>query len=138
MEIIVTAELLMLLGGGCAFLLTLRFVYRENLREKYAVAWLATATFLLCLGLFPEFIMQFASASHLAYSSAVLFLALAVIYLFAMSVSILLSHQHRRILHLTQELALLRSRVEASEASQTNKPEQDLCLMSVPLEIEQF
>jgi hypothetical protein len=117
-----TAERLMLLGGLSAFLLTLRLVYRENLREKYAVLWLAMATFLLGLGLFPGFIMQFASLSHLAYPSAVLFLSLAVIYLFAMSVSISLSRQHRRIMHLTQELALLRCKFEEVQKSIPRSP----------------
>jgi len=109
---VMNAERLMLIGGLCAFVLTMRLVYRENLREKYAVVWLAMAIFLLGLGTFPQVIMRFATTARLSYSSAVLFLSLAVIYLFAMSVSISLSRQHRRIMTLTQELALLRHRLE--------------------------
>ena len=53
-----------------------------------------------------------ADASRLAYPSAVLFVALGAIYLFAMSVSVSLTRQHRASVRLNQELALLRRRLD--------------------------
>lgn len=103
-----TAERLMLIGGVAAFGLTLYWVYSRELREKYAVSWLLIAAGLLAIGLFPETIMSFADASRLAYPSAVLFAALTAIYIFAMGVSITLSRQHRAMIRMAQELALLR------------------------------
>jgi hypothetical protein len=98
-----TAETLMLVGGVGAFLLTLYWVRSRDLREKYAVIWMLVASMLLVNGLFPSLIMSFASASHLQYPTAVLFVALAMMYLFSFTVSV------------TQEMALLELRLRRLE-----------------------
>jgi len=102
-----TAERLMMMGGITAFLLTLHWVRRRDLREKYAVGWILVASVLLLVGLFPNVLMQMADAARLSYPAAVLFLALAAIYLFAFMVSVTLTRQYRRNVRLTQEIALL-------------------------------
>jgi hypothetical protein len=112
------AELLMLIGGVAAFLLTIYWVRSRELREKYAVVWLVVASVLLLCGLFPDIIKRFAEASRLAYASAVLFVALAVIYIFAFTVSVSLSRHYRRNIRLLQELALLEYRIRQLEAKQ--------------------
>lgn len=111
-----TAELLMLLGGASAFALTLYWVRRRDLREKYAVAWVLLASALLILGLFPSLIKSFAEWAHLSYPAAVLLVALTLIYLFSFTVSVSLTHQYRRNIRLTQEMALLEKRVRDLEA----------------------
>jgi hypothetical protein len=110
-----TAETLMLIGGVASFLLTLHWVRTRELREKYAVAWLAMATLLLLCGLFPQVIMSFANASHLSYPAMVLFVALAVDYIFSFGVSLSLSRQYRLNVRLTQEIAILEERVRRLE-----------------------
>ena len=110
-----TAELLMLFGGATAFAVTLYWVRRRELREKYAVAWVALATLLLVVGLFPRLLMWFAESAHLSYPTAVLFIALTLIYLFAFTVSVSLTHQNRRNVRLTQEVAILEERVRQLE-----------------------
>jgi hypothetical protein len=111
-----SAELLMLIGGITAFVLTVQWVRTRSLREKYAVNWILVAVLLLVCGLFPGLIMRFADESHLSYPAAVLFVALGTIYLFAFSVSLSLSGQYRRNARLTQELALLENRLRRLEA----------------------
>lgn len=110
-----TAEQLMLLGGATAFVLTLHWVRRRELREKYAVAWVALAAGLLLIGLFPSVLMWFADSARLSYPAAVLFIALTLIYLFAFTVSVSLTHQYRRNVRLTQEVAILEERVRQLE-----------------------
>lgn len=110
-----TAERLMLIGGLCAFLLTLHWVRNRDLREKYAVGWVVVAVLLLLLGLFPQVLMSFADAAHLSYPAAVLFVSLAAIYLFSFMVSVSLTRQYRRNVRLTQELALLEQRLRQVE-----------------------
>jgi hypothetical protein len=102
-----TAESLMFLGGVTAFLLTLYLVRNRELREKYAVGWILAAVLLLLCGMFPEVLKTAAHLVRLSYPAAVLFIALTAIYLFAISVSISLTRQHRRTLRLMQEIALL-------------------------------
>ncbi len=108
-----TAERLMLIGGLAAFLLTLHWVRRRRLREKYAVVWMTMAFGLLLVGMFPQVLMMFATSFKLSYPAAVLFIALAVIYLFSMSVSLSLSRARSTNTRLTQELALLRADLES-------------------------
>jgi hypothetical protein len=76
---------------------------------------------LLVSGLFPGLIMSAASASHLSYPAAVLFVALAVMYVFSFTVSVSLTRQYRRNVRLTQELAILEMRLRRLEAA--HKPE---------------
>lgn len=109
------AETLMLIGGTSAFALTVYWVRSRELREKYAVAWTAVAVLLFLVGLFPEALMRLADRAHLSYSAAVLFVALTLIYFFSFAVSVSLTHQYRRNVRLTQELALLGERVRRLE-----------------------
>jgi hypothetical protein len=53
----ITAEILMTVGGVSAFILTLAWVRERQLREKYAVIWILVAFGLLILGLFPSLVM---------------------------------------------------------------------------------
>ncbi len=117
----ITAELLMTIGGIAAFVLTVDWVRHRQLREKYAVIWIAVGFVLLIVGLFPALVKSFADGTHLSYPSAVLFIALAAIYCFAFSVSVSLSRQYRRNTRLMQEIAMLEKRlrdVEKKLASQ--------------------
>lgn len=110
-----TAETLMFLGGVSAFVLTLYWVRSRGLREKYAVGWTAVAALLLFVGVFPEALKTLAEWSRLSYPAAVLFAALTVIYLFSFTVSVSLTHQYRRGVRLTQEVAILEERVRRLE-----------------------
>ncbi len=111
----ITAEILMTIGGVSAFILTIAWVRDRQLREKYAVIWIFAAFGLLIIGLFPSLVMYFAESTHLAYASAVLYIALAAIYLFSFSVSVSISRQYRRNARLTQELALMEMRLRELE-----------------------
>jgi hypothetical protein len=112
-----TAEKLMLIGGVAVFVLTLYWVRSRELSEKFAVVWTFLAFVLLICGLFPNLIMSFASKAHLSYSSAVLFIALAAIYVFSFSVSVALTQHHRRNVRISQELAILENRIKSLECT---------------------
>jgi hypothetical protein len=112
------AEMLMLLGGIAAFVLTIYWVRSRELREKYAVIWLFVASVLLLCGLFPEVVKRTAEAVRLSYPAAVLFVALGVMYVFAFTVSVSLSRQYRRNIRMLQEIALLEHRVRLLESGE--------------------
>lgn len=121
----ITAELIMLISGTSAFLLTLYWVRKRELREKYAVVWLGVASLFLILGLFPGILMRFARMTHLSFPAAALFFFLGMIYLFAFSISVSLSRLYRRNLRLTQELGLLEQRVRDLEKTITRPSKAD-------------
>ena len=116
-----TAELLMLIGGTTAFLLTLYWVRSQDLLERYAVGWMGMAILLFFCGLFPKAIESMANASRLSYPAAVLFVALAAMYVYSFSVSISLTRQYRHTVRLTQEVGLLEHRLRELEARRPDK-----------------
>jgi hypothetical protein len=111
------AELLMLLGGCSAFVLTIFWVRSRELGERYALAWILVAFLLLLCGLFPRAIEALADASRLSYPAAVLFIALAAVYVFAFSVSVSLTRLQRLCVRLSQEVALLEHRLREMEST---------------------
>lgn len=116
----INAEILMTAGGITAFILTILWVRNRELREKYAVVWIGVAFTLLVIGLFPSLVMMFADRVHLQYPSAVLFVALAAIYLYAFSTSVSISRQYRRNVRLMQELAIMELKMRELKAMQRN------------------
>jgi hypothetical protein len=118
----INAEFLMLLGGTGAFLMTLYWVRVRELRERYAVGWLAVATLLLITGLFPEMLKELATWAHLSYPALVLFVSLGLIYLNSFFVSVALSKHYRWNVRLTQQMALLEERLRRLEEAQGVKP----------------
>jgi hypothetical protein len=109
------AELLMLVAGTGAFLLTLFWVRSREIREKYALLWLLVALCLLLLGIFPQSIMELSKVLHLSYVALVLFVGLVLSYVFGFFVSVSLTRQFRRNVQLAQELALTNWRLEELE-----------------------
>ena len=111
----INAEFLMLLGGCGAFVMTLYWVRVRELRERFAIGWLAVATLLLVIGLFPDVLKKVADWAHLSYPALVLFVALGLIYLNSFFVSVSLTKQYRWNVRLTQQMALLEERLRRLE-----------------------
>jgi hypothetical protein len=109
------AEHFVMAGGIAAFLFTLYWVRRRELRVKYALSWLGIGSLLLVMGLFPNVIMSTANRLHFSYAALVTFFTAGMLFLFAFSVSVSLSRQYRRNIRLTQEVALLQQRIECLE-----------------------
>ena len=112
------AEYFIMAGGVAAFLITIYWVRRRELRVKYALSWLGIGSFLLITGLFPSLIMGTAHKLNFSYAALVSFLTAGFLFLFAFSVSISLSRQYRRNIRLTQEIGLLEQRVRQLETQQ--------------------
>lgn len=115
----INAEFLMLLGGCGAFAMTLYWVRVRELRERYAIGWLAVATLLLLTGLFPEELEGIARRVHLSPPALVLFVALALIYLNSFFVSVALTKHYRWNVRLTQQMALLEERLRQLEEAKS-------------------
>jgi hypothetical protein len=118
----INAEFLMLLGGVGAFVMTLYWVRVRELRERYAIGWLAVATLLLVTGLFPKVLKDLADWAHLSYPALVLFVALGLIYLNSFFVSVQLTKSYRWNVRLTQQMALLEERLRRLEETKGNRP----------------
>ncbi len=98
-----------------AFVLDL--VRKRKLREEYSLIWLSA---IICLGILAFDRPLVASLAHLlgiAYAPAALFVAgLAVGFLLLLNFSVAISRLIERNKRLTQEVGLLQTRLDESEA----------------------
>ena len=114
------AEKIMLVIGFVGSFVTVYWVRKHELREKYAMGWLAMAGLVLFFGIFPGVLRQLALLSRVAFPTMVLAITLAILFPFAFSVSISLSRSHRRNIRLTQRLVLLEERFRRLEREATS------------------
>ena len=110
------------LAGSLIFLLmVLDSVRRQRLREAYALIWIYLAVGMILISLWTDILKFISDILGILYPPATLFLLLLVgILLLLFQYSIVISMHHERILRLTQEIALLKEKLNRTE--KTNEP----------------
>lgn len=107
------------LAGSLAFLaIVLWAVRRQRLREAYALIWLATTAGMIVLSLWTDILKLISNLIGIAYPPATLFLILVVgILLLLLQFSIVISLHNEKLTRLTQEVTLLKERLERQESA---------------------
>ncbi len=95
--------------------ITLESVRRNALKERYALLWLGTGIVLLGFAIDPEVIAWLAAVTGMHYSSAIMLVVFGFVILIAYHVSLVLSENEDDRRRFSQEIALLRERVEQLE-----------------------
>ena len=110
------------LAGSLIFLLmVLDSVRRQRLREAYALIWIFLAVGMILISLWTDILKFISDILGILYPPATLFLLLLVgILLLLFQYSIVISMHHERILRLTQEITLLKEKLNRTE--KTNEP----------------
>ena len=105
------------LAGSLIFLLmVLDSVRRQRLREAYALIWIFLAVGMILISLWTDILKFISDILGILYPPATLFLLLLVgILLLLFQYSIVISMHHERILRLTQEIALLKEKLNRME-----------------------
>lgn len=105
------------LAGSLIFLLmVLDSVRRQRLREAYALIWIFLAVGMILISLWTDILKFISDILGILYPPATLFLLLLVgILLLLFQYSIVISMHHERILRLTQEIALLKEKLNRTE-----------------------
>lgn len=116
LRIILLVLVLALLG------LILTFLKRDKLSLKYALIWIFVALMLLVFALFPQLIEFLSNLCGIKTSSNFIFVLEAVFVLMLLiSLSLIVSDQAKRILRLTQTVALLEKRIRELEEKAENR-----------------
>ena len=103
-------------------LFVVNLVRTRKLKEEFALLWLLTAVVLVLAPLFIDYLDMVAHALGIEYPPAFIFvLAIISVLLILFQFSMRLSHFSDQIKALTQELALLRARLEPSNHLQAAK-----------------
>ncbi len=93
----------------------LELVRRGNLKERYALLWLAAALTSLAIGTFPSLIQKLAHWFHVQYLTVVYGVSFLFLLSIVLGFSVVISRLSERNRRLTQELALLSQRLSSLE-----------------------
>ena len=104
-------------------LLSVFFLVRERLlKEKYSLIWLVIGLFVLIVSLFRNLLDGFSNLIGVYYAPSAFFsLLIAGAYLLLLNMSVSISHLKAQSKALTQELGLLRLKLEEREREEDKK-----------------
>jgi uncharacterized membrane protein len=106
-------------------LFVFEIIRRKHLKEAYALLWIITGVIFLGLSCWQRGLDYIAGVFGIYYSPAFLFLVMLVSIIFIMiQYSMVISKHTDRIKDLTQEIALLRERLQRFEEDSKNIKEQ--------------
>jgi hypothetical protein len=112
------ARLFAIALGIAVLLFVVNLVRTRKLKEEFALLWLLTAVVLVLAPLLIDYLDMMAHALGIEYPPAFIFvLAIICVLLVLFQFSMRISHFSEQIKVLTQELALLRARLESLEQS---------------------
>jgi hypothetical protein len=106
---------------------TVVFLVRERLlKEKYSIVWFLIGVFILMVSLFREFLDGFSHLIGVYYAPSAFFsLLIASAYLLLLNMSVSLSNLKAQNKAVTQELGLLRLRLEEVEKTMSKSDKEN-------------
>lgn len=91
----------------------LNLVRRNKLDEKYSILWIILGTIILFVAIFPNSIVTIANWFNVYYPPTLMLLfALMVLGAYIIHISIVITKQNKMIVKLTQELAIVKEKME--------------------------
>ncbi len=119
-------QIIAVLGSLVLFVFVIDFIRRNLLKEKYAVLWISLSIVVTTLSLWKSLLDRLANIVGVAYAPSLLFfVAFIFVLLILLHFSVVISIFHDKNKALTQELAMLKDRIDALEtaAQADNKPQ---------------
>jgi uncharacterized membrane protein YozB (DUF420 family) len=113
-EYLTRLRILMGVASTLVIVITLEAVRREQLRERYALLWLATGLVILSIVLFPEVLALFRAVTGLKYWPALGSVAFIFLTLLAFHFSLTISRLHSHTTKLAQRLAVLEAQLKSA------------------------
>ena len=97
-------------------ILILVFVRNNRLEENYSVLWLIFGLCVIIMSLFPSIVDMVAGFFGVAYPPSLVFLlTFIVMAIYIIHLSVVATKQNKRIIKLTQEVAILNEKVNKLE-----------------------
>jgi hypothetical protein len=109
-------KIVIILSSLGLLVVTIEMIRRRHLREKYALVWLLIPALTILVTLIPGVLEKTAHLIGVFYPPALAFvIALGFLVLICLMLSVVISHQTDRIIRLTQEISLLKNRLDKLE-----------------------
>ena len=100
----------------------INLVKKDRLDEKYSILWLFASFVILTVSIFPKIIIFVASNFNVYYPPSLMFLfSIIILGAYIIHISIVITKQNNMIVRLTQELGILKEKVEKKEFIDNNK-----------------
>lgn len=94
----------------------LNLVRKNKLDEKYSILWIILGIIILIVAIFPNIIVKVADLFNVYYPPTLMLLfALMVLGAYIIHISIVITKQNKMIVKLTQELAIVKEKMEKKD-----------------------
>jgi hypothetical protein len=98
-----------------------RLIAKGKLREEYSFIWIICTALLLLFSIWRNGLDVIAKLLGIFYAPSLIFLAaIFAIVIFLVHLSVVNSKQHQQIKELTQEMALLKEKLQKDEEKESN------------------
>lgn len=111
-------QILSIIGALSFMFFIFRLIAKGKLREEYSIVWIICTLVLLVFSIWRDGLDVIAKLLGVYYAPSLIFLAaIFAIIVFLVHLSVVNSKQHEQIKKLTQEMALLKSKMEEKKNS---------------------
>lgn len=94
----------------------MQLVRKNKLDEKYSILWSIFSVVILIVSLFPELITIVANKFNVYYPPSLLLLfAIMILGAYIIHISVIITKQNKMIVKLTQEMGILKEKIEKDE-----------------------
>jgi hypothetical protein len=116
--IVARTNLFAAIGSALLLLVIVELIRKKHLRERYSLIWVVTGALFLFISLRTDLLYKISSAFGFAVpSNALFFFLILFLILISLGLSVITSKLAERNKVLTQQLVLLKKRVEDLEKS---------------------
>lgn len=92
-----------------------RLIYKNKIQISFSIFWLFSAALILLVGLFPNFISIFTNLIGFeTTSNLIIGIILGILLFNTLTLMVIITEQNKRIVQLTQELSILKAKVNNS------------------------
>ena len=100
-------------------LFVMHLVRKNKLEEKYSILWVIASVVILIVSLFPRLITIIANKFNVYYPpSLMLLFAIIILGAYIIHISVVITKQNKMIVKLTQELGILKEKIEEKNNSE--------------------
>lgn len=101
-------------------LIVVELVRKNRLSEKYSLLWIFFGVVILMLSVSPVSIEKISMLINVKYAPSVLFVfGLLFLILYSLQITIVISNQSKRIIRLTQEITLMKEKLNENHIVDT-------------------
>lgn len=89
-----------------------RLIYKNKIQISFSIFWLFSATLILLVGLFPDFISIFTNlVGFETTSNLIIGIILGILLFNTLTLTVIITEQNKRVVQLTQELSILKAKI---------------------------